>query len=213
MRLVITKASLRRSLLWAQRALFACSGLLLGYYGYVVTDTWLFQKRAGQELENRLQAGRAARSVESREGAAAPASLPPAMEPDGLIGRIEIRRIGLSAVVFEGTGKSTLRHAVGHIPRTAMPGQPGNVGIAGHRDTFFRPLRNIQTNDVITLTTLSGEYSYGVVSTRVVPPTEVSVLDPNGTEVLTLVTCYPFYFVGSAPARFIVRAKRIARGS
>lgn len=213
MRLVLAKASLRRSLTWIQRALFACSALLLGYYSYVAMDTWLFQRRAGQDLEHRLQAGRAAKSSESLRGSPASPALPPTIGPDGLIGRVEIQRIGLSAVVFEGTGKSTLRHAVGHIPRTAMPGQPGNVGIAGHRDTFFRPLRNIQTNDVITLTTLSGEFRYSVVSTRVVPPTEVSVLDPDGTEVLTLVTCYPFYFVGSAPARFIVRAKRIARGS
>ena len=90
-----------------------------------------------------------------------------------------------------------------------MPGQDGNVGITAHRDTFFRPLRNIHMDDVITLTTLQGEYRYRVVSTRVVSPEEVAVLDPTGHEILTLVTCHPFYFVGAAPNRFIVRAERI----
>ena len=122
---------------------------------------------------------------------------------------IEILRIGLSVVVFEGTTKSTLRHAAGHISGTALPGQPSNVGIAGHRDTFFRPLRNIQQDDIITLTTLLGEYRYRVVSTKIVSPYDVEVLYPSGSEVLTLVTCYPFYFVGPAPDRFIVRAKRV----
>jgi sortase A len=83
------------------------------------------------------------------------------------------------------------------------------VGVAGHRDTFFRPLRNIQPNDIITLTTLRGAYRYRVVSTKIVRPDNVAVLDPDGTEVLTLVTCYPFYFVGPAPDRFIVRAERV----
>jgi sortase A len=83
------------------------------------------------------------------------------------------------------------------------------VGIAGHRDTYFRPLRNIRQDDVITLITPLGEYRYRVVSARVVSPTDVEVLDSSDDEVLTLVTCYPFYFVGSAPDRFIVRAERV----
>jgi sortase A len=127
----------------------------------------------------------------------------------GLIGRMEIPRLGLSVVVIEGTSETTLRRAAGHIAGTALPGQPGNVGISGHRDTFFRPLRNIRRDDIITLTTLLGEYRYRVISTRIVPPTNVAVLDPDGTELLTLVTCYPFYFVGPAPSRFIVRAERV----
>jgi sortase A len=110
---------------------------------------------------------------------------------------------------MEGTSNKTLRRAVGHIAGTALPGRTGNVGIAGHRDTFFRPLRNIHSNDVITLTTRSGEYRYRVVSTKVVKPDNVGVLNSDGNEVLTLVTCYPFYFLGSAPQRFIVRAERV----
>ena len=127
----------------------------------------------------------------------------------GLIGRIDIPRLGLSAIVTEGVGTKNLRRAVGHIPGTALPGRPGNIGISGHRDTFFRPLRKIRRDDIITLTTLLGEYRYRVVSTRIVRPDDVAVLRTSGDEILTLVTCYPFYFVGPAPYRFIVRADRV----
>jgi LPXTG-site transpeptidase (sortase) family protein len=82
------------------------------------------------------------------------------------------------------------------------------VGISAHRDSFFRPLRNIRRDDIITLTTLSGEYRYRVVSTKIVRPSDVTVLAPGSIDSLTLVTCYPFYFVGAAPDRFIVRAER-----
>ncbi|MBI5282650.1 MAG: class D sortase [Candidatus Solibacter usitatus] len=210
MRLLIANDSLRTALRWTQRVLFACAVSLLGYCGFVLLDAWVFQLRASHELERLRGDERTARSGAARTGSAASPETPAAIGPDGLIGRIEIERIGLSAVVFEGTGKSTLRHAVGHIPSTTLPGQPGNAGLTGHRDTFFRPLRNVVQNDVITVTTLRGECRYRVVSTRVVAPTEVSVLYPTGGEILTLVTCHPFYFVGAAPNRFIVRAERIA---
>ena len=195
---------------WTRRLLLAFAVSLLGYCGFVLGDAWIFQRRESRNLERRLQEERAA-SVGARP-AASPAlpPKPPAAVTDGLIGRIEIARLDLSAVVVEGVGKTALRRAVGHIPGTALPGQPGNVGIAGHRDTFFRPLRNIRQDDIITLTTVRGEYRYRVVSTRVVSPDNVAVLDPTGDEILTLVTCHPFYFVGSAPNRFIVRAERVA---
>jgi sortase A len=121
----------------------------------------------------------------------------------------EIARLGLSVIIIEGDDGKTLRRAAGHVRGTALPGQLGNVGITAHRDTFFRPLRNIQLDDVITLTTLQGEYRYRVVSTKVVRPADVAVLDSTGGEILTLVTCHPFYFVGAAPNRFIVRAERV----
>jgi sortase A len=184
--------------------------LLLGYCGLVLFDTWVFQRRASSAFEHRLKNERKARSGAAPVASAAAPEVPAAIGSDGLIGRIEIERIGLSAVIFEGTEKNTLRRAVGHIPSTTLPGQPGNAGLAGHRDTFFRPLRDVMLDDVITLTTLRGEYRYRVVSTKVVAPTEVSVLLPTGNEALTLVTCHPFYFVGSAPNRFIVRAERVA---
>jgi sortase A len=194
-----------RVLRWTQRVLFACAVLLLGYVGFVLADTWMFQRRERQNLERLRQA------INAQPQTAPATSLvsPPAVGPDGLIGRIDIPRLGLSAVVVEGTDRPTLRRAVGHIVGTGLAGQPGNVGLAGHRDTFFRPLRNIQRDDTITLTTLRGEYRYRVVSTRVVSPYDVAVLNPDGNEILTLVTCYPFYFVGPAPNRFIVRAERV----
>ena len=127
----------------------------------------------------------------------------------GLVASIEIPRLGISAVVAEGVDTLTLRRAVGHIPGTGLPGEPGNIVLAGHRDTFFRPLRNIERNDIVKLVTPLGEYRYRVVSTKVVSPSDTAVLSPSGNQVLTLVTCYPFYFVGPAPSRFVVRAERI----
>jgi sortase A len=127
-----------------------------------------------------------------------------------LLGRIEITRIGLRAMIMEGIDESTLRRAVGHIPGTARPGGRGNIGMAGHRDTFFRALRNIRKDDEITLTTWSGSRRYQVDSTLVVKPEDTEVLDDTGADVLTLVTCYPFSFLGSAPKRFIVRAHMIS---
>jgi len=126
--------------------------------------------------------------------------------PTGVIGRLEIPTLHLSAMVREGADAATLRRAVGHIPGTALPGGIGNVGLAGHRDTFFRPLRNIQKHDAIELETQAGTYEYEVESTRIVGPREIGVLASTSTRTLTLVTCYPFYYVGSAPKRFIVRA-------
>jgi sortase A len=130
-------------------------------------------------------------------------------DADGLIGRIEIPRLLLSAVVVEGVDKTTLRRAVGHIPGTALPGHPGNVGLAGHRDTFFRQLKDLRIKDEIQLSTLNGNFNYKVESLRVVNPDNVGVLAASGGNVLTLVTCYPFYFVGPAPQRWIVRAKQV----
>ena len=198
MKILIRKTSLQRIVRWTQRMLFASAALLLAYCGYVLVDTWKFQREQTQTLE---RATPTATSVES--------PVPVAILADGLIGRIEIQRLGVSVAVTEGTGKLALRRAVGHILGTALPGQPGNIGIAAHRDTFFRPLRNIRRDDVISVTTAQGEYRYRVVSTKVVNPSNIAVLDSDGTEILTLVTCYPFYFVGAAPDRFIVRAERI----
>lgn len=202
MRLSVNKSWIKSALSWTQRLLLASSAVMLGYCAFVLGDSWLFQWRARQEFERRLRDIPAAKPAARQ---AAPASI----EPDGLIGRIDIPRIGLSAVVFEGTDKLTLRRAVGHIAYTPLPGRPGNAGLAAHRDSFFRPLKDISNDDLITVTTLRAAYRYRVVSMRVVRPTEVSVLLPTGDEILTLVTCYPFNFVGPAPERFIVKAKRV----
>ncbi len=198
-----------RLLRWSQRILFAAAGLALGYCAFFLADMWLYQKWQARELE-RLSAQESLKPpVSSQGGPARRQAEAAAAQNGGLVGLIEIPRLGLSAVVAEGTEESTLRHAVGHIDNTALPGQHGNVGIAGHRDTFFRPLRNIRRNDIILLTTPWAHYRYRVTFTEVVAPEAVEVLRPTAAETLTLVTCYPFYFVGSAPDRFIVRAERI----
>jgi len=205
-RVRVGKEPLRRIVKWAQRALFACAILLLGYCGFALVDAWIFQRRASGDLDRLLRARAAS------EGApqAAPASAP-AIAADGLIGRIEIPRLLVSAVVVEGVDKTALRRAVGHIPGTALPGEPGNVGLAGHRDTFFRPLKDLRIKDRIRFSTLSGELNYEVESLKVVAPEDVGVLASSGENVLTLVTCYPFYFVGPAPKRWIVRARQVVR--
>jgi sortase A len=133
--------------------------------------------------------------------------------PDLLIGRLQIPRLGVAAMVREGADERTLRQAVGHIPGTALPGKTGNVALAGHRDTFFRELRNIRRDDAIDLQTDHGTYRYVVDSTKIVGPREVGVLKASGGETLTLVTCYPFYYIGSAPKRFIVHAAQLAVNS
>lgn len=204
MKVILPKVLARRILLWTQVGLLACAVLMLGYCGLVLLDTWAFQKGEQRRFDRQL--------VERIASPAPPKALPPAAE-GGLIGRIEIARLGVSVMVIEGTGSKTLRRAAGHIVGTGLPGRPGNIGISAHRDTFFRPLRNIRENDIITLTTLLGEYRYRVISTGIVSPSDVEVLDPGDSEILTLVTCYPFYFVGSAPDRFIVRAERVGRPS
>ena len=122
------------------------------------------------------------------------------------IGRISIPRLHLAAIVEEGVDNTTLSRAVGHIPGTALPGETGNIGIAGHRDTFFRALKDLQPHDQIDFTTHAGRFHYIVESLTVVDPTDVSVLRSKGGHDLTIVTCFPFSYIGNAPRRFIVHA-------
>jgi len=186
---------MKRALRWVRTALLAGAIPALAYCAYVVVDTWKYQRDNRRQFDSML----------TRQAGANPR--PPAVS--GVIGLLDIPRLGISVMVVEGAGSTALRRAAGHISGTALPGENGNVGISAHRDTFFRPLRNIRQNDVITVNTLSGEYRYRVVSTRIVSPADVAVLNPSGSEILTLVTCYPFYYVGTAPDRFIVRAERV----
>ena len=177
---------------WVQWALLGGGASMLAYCGFVWMDAREFDHAERERYESIHEA----------------VAAKPVLSPDS-IARLEIPRLGVSVPVVEGTSGKSLRRAVGHITGTEFPGMAGNVGIAGHRDTFFRPLRNIRRNDIITLNTAAGEYRYSVVSTRIVNPSEVDVLASGKNEILTLVTCYPFYMLGSAPDRFIVRAKRI----
>ena len=193
-----------RFLRWSRDTFLVVGVLALGYSGFVLLDTKLYQAYQTRRFQQQLSSVRPAIA-----SAGDVPDLPVAPIPRGALGRIEIARISLAAMILEGTDGRTLRRAVGHIPGTPLPGQQGNVAITGHRDTFFRPLRNVQRDDEITLTTLGGTYRYLVDSTQVVAPEDMYVLDDSSDEILTLVTCYPFYFVGPAPKRFIVRAHQI----
>jgi sortase A len=211
MTLVFKKEALKRFLKWGQRVFFACAVVLLGYCAFALVDAWIFQRRESRELDRLLRDRHvASQGTPQPEPSAAPKGAP-AAAADGLIGRIEIPRLLVSAVVVEGVDKITLRRAVGHIPGTALPGQAGNVGLAGHRDTFFRSLRDVKIKDEVQFSTLAGNFNYEVESLRVVDPDNVGVLAPSDHNVLTLVTCYPFYFVGPAPQRWIVRARQVVR--
>jgi sortase A len=210
MRLLVREKSLGRLLKWSQRMLYACAVLLFGYCGFAFADAWLFQRHESRDLDRRLR-DRGAASVGRPQPQPSPSSMVvPVTATKGLIGRLEIPRLLSSAVVVEGIDRASLRRAVGHIPGTKLPGEVGNVGLAGHRDTFFRGLKDLKIGDEIRFSTLKGSFTYDVVSLRVVEPDNVGVLASSGESVLTLVTCYPFYYVGPAPKRWILKARQVS---
>jgi len=200
----------RRGLLIAERAAWA-----LGLAGLV---SWgAFHIVAGSSMRHDLDrfaaiqalamnAGTPDQSLWSpdRVSAWSEAMSEPAHDPMAVL---RIPKIQLEVAVLPGTDDRTLDRAVGHIEDTAQPGANGNTGIAGHRDGFFRGLKDIAPGDVIEVDTLQGTDRYLVERTWVVDPEDVSVLDPTPSRTLTLVTCFPFYHVGPAPQRFIVRAR------
>lgn len=199
------------SLRWIERTLLVIGILCLGAWAYAWIDAKVYQYQENKLLEE-AQATPAAEtdalaSFHEREAARKPRQ---ELKTEGsLVGRVEIPRIGVSSIVLEGVGSKTLRRGVGRIPGTALPENGGNVGLAAHRDSFFRGLKDIRKNDIITLKTLENTYYYRVGWTQVVLPEDTHVLEDSGAPELTLVTCYPFYYVGSAPKRFIVRAERV----
>jgi sortase A len=193
---------LRRALKWLQIACFICGALALGYSAFLLMSARIYQHNASQRFNQPVITAQPP-----------PATANPQPVADGMpVARFEIPRLNIDSVMIEGVSDSDLHRAIGHIPGTALPGSQGNVGIAGHRDTFFRPLRNIHEGDVISLTTLEATYRYQVESTEVVTPDRSDVLNPTSEPHLTLVTCFPFYYVGSAPKRFIVHAREIDSG-
>ena len=183
---------------WCRNTLLIIGVITLSYSGYEMLDARIYQAEQTREFEKALKS-------ETLPGIESPAI---AVKESSPVGRIEISQIGLAAMILEGTSAGTLNRAVGHIQGTPLPGEHGNIALAGHRDTFFRGLRKIRPDDEITLTTLNGTYHYLVESTKVVEPEETEVLDADADDILTLVTCYPFNFIGSAPKRFIVRARK-----
>ncbi len=184
---------------WLERLLFLIAASCLGYYIYVYAEARLYQSFEDREIDTILASGTPPITVDSHAPRPAPAN-------GSTIGRIEIPRLGVSAVIRAGSDARTLRLAVGYIPGTALPGENGNLGLAGHRDTFFRKLRDINPDDEIRVTTKEGVFHYFVQRTNIVQPSDVWVLNATTSPVLTLVTCYPFSYIGSAPQRFIVRA-------
>lgn len=179
----------------------------LGYAAWGTLEASLYQAYENRELDAIL----ASAPASATNGV--PLTPPPvagtsrSVPPGSVLGRIEIPRLKVSAIVRAGSDARTLQLAVGHIPGTALPGLPGNVGLAGHRDTFFRQLQHIAPDDEIRLVTPDGRYTYQVERTDIVQPSDVWVLDDTAPlATLTLVTCYPFAYLGSAPERFVVRA-------
>ncbi len=131
-------------------------------------------------------------------------------EAGAWVARLEAPAVSLRATVLEGSDERTLRRAAGHIESTPLPGEPGNIGIAGHRDTTFYPVRKLKVGDRLTLTTASHVFEYEVRDTWIVAPEDVHVLDATERPAMTLVTCYPFNFVGNAPKRFIIRGELVS---
>jgi sortase A len=204
------RLSSRQAARWMRLAQygFTVAGVLaLGYCLTVLVDASLYQAREARQFASELRMRE--RSTATPPGPSAAVAV---LQNGGIVGRLEIPRLGVSVMVVEGVSEGALKGAVGHIPGTALPDEGSNVGIAGHRDTFFRPLRSIRRNDTITLATLQGVYRYRVLATDVVRPEDIQVLYPTGRDLLTLVTCFPFDYVGPAPKRFIVQAERLPEG-
>jgi sortase A len=201
---------------WLERLLLTIGILSLAYVVYVSSEATLYQAFENRELDAILKSRPQTVETSLSSSESPPSNIAPQLirpTSSDVIGRVDIPRLGVSAIVRTGIDARTLRLAVGHIPGTALPGQPGNVGLAGHRDTFFRRLRHIRADDEIRFTGPDGVLTYRVERTLVVRPEDVWVLDPTARPSLTLVTCYPFTYVGSAPQRFAVRAELVITSS
>jgi sortase A len=186
----------QRLLRWSQRLFLMTGVLALSYVAFTLLDAKLYQVSAKRSLETQIEAAKVQMVT----------SLRAAIKKGDVLGRLDIPRLGMSVAVLQGTNSRVLRLGAGHIEGTPLPGEPGNIGIAGHRDTFFRELKDIRRNDDIQLQTATGLFHYDVDWVKIVGPDDGSVLSHSTKSSLTLVTCYPFYFVGPASKRFVVRA-------
>lgn len=244
----------KSNLLRNVRALLLLLGLCgVGYYGYATSDQYVYQAYQNWAFDQQI-AGHPAVTFADYIRARTPfgflvgtkysepvATSAPAVgspstpsevsrpAPGSLLGRVDIARLNLGAMVREGVDAKTLSVAVGHVPSSALPGQQGNFAIAAHRDTLFRALKGIRKDDLVTFQSGVGTYTYQVLATKIVKPSDVSVLRSDGGglipaeeissggevsgRLLTMITCYPFYYVGSAPKRFIVEAKLVSTNS
>jgi sortase A len=170
----------------------------LGYAGGTVAYAGIFQRYHSWKFEQEVAA--------TQVSTAAIVEYPVDLREGDVVGRLEVPRIGISVMVFQGIEARTLMVGAGHVPGTPLPGAEGNVAITAHRDTFFRKLEGILPGDRIQVATVRRTYEYVVDSTETVDPEETQVMESRGRSELTLITCYPFYFVGAAPRRFIVHA-------
>ena len=191
----------------AELALWIFAVGALGSAGWMQLDAYLYQRSADKALVGDSAVSPApAIAPRERAHSALPRKAIPAGTP---IARLIVPRLGISVVVAEGTDSTTLRRAIGRIPSSAMPGEPGNVALAGHRDTFLRPLADIRAGDTLVLESPSARYAYRVESIEIVEPHDTRVLGDADYPALTIVTCYPFRYVGPAPQRFVVHARQI----
>jgi sortase A len=198
-----SKSMARRAATWIERCLWAI--------GFVALAVWLaaWGNSQWQQTKGRHELDRLSSYQQGSALVPSAKQKPPRLGRGDLIGRIEIPRLQISTVIFEGTDGSVLRDGAGHLTGSALPDQKGNVVLAAHRDSFFRPLRNIQKLDAIQLITPSGTKNYRVESTEIVDPDRADVIAPTRDSELTLITCYPFDWWGHAPQRFIVRARQV----
>jgi sortase A len=191
----------RNVLPWIQRLAVAAGLGCLAWVGMVTLQANLHDRQQRRLFEQQRVAPAA--SVAS-------APRPSGMEPsNGLIGLLEIPRLGFSEIVMHGDDDDTLALAIGHLPDTPLPWQQGNSALAGHRDGRFRPLKDVRIGDRITIATRQGYLHYVLRETKIVTPDDLSVLAPTSARTLTLITCYPFSYVGKAPKRFILKAEAV----
>src|SRR5271169_527887 len=195
-------------LVWGQYALLVAGLSAVGYCAVAFVEAAHYQDWARDQMR---KASLSVAEPSTTRGSATMSQptafgVGPGVDPGmTLVARIDIPRVHVSAMVAEGTSPQILRVAVGHIPGTALPGQRGNVALAAHRDVFFRHLGELKSGDLIRLTIPGREYVYRVRFSDIVDPKEIWVLEPSPGQELTLITCYPFYYVGPAPKRFVVR--------
>ena len=194
------KAPPRPALRLAEATLWILAASTLGYCTYAYTSAAIHQH---DEKARFSEIKAHAAEQPSFAGIEAPPDRP---SPGQMLGILDIPRIGLSSIVEQGADARVLGESVGHVPGTAMPGEPGNTALAAHRDTYFRHLSELRPGDKILYQSISHTYSYTVRSTRIVKPTDTAVLTATQQPTLTLVTCFPFYYIGSAPKRFVLVA-------
>jgi sortase A len=181
----------------------------LGWCGYVYFSSAMFQYTEGRRFDQEREQAAKESGSKSRHVTPHRHSKPSPEPREGTIGRLSVPRLNIKVLVSEGVDDDTLQHSVGHVPGTALPGESGNTAVAGHRDSFFRSLKDLERHDEIVFTTLNGSYRYVVDQMEIVEPSNVSVLEPTDRKTLTIVTCYPFHYIGPAPRRFIVRAHQV----